>query len=72
MDQDPLSRATRACMRGASLGLLLAALSTLLSLVVGEHWRRLFALIAAFNLGLSLFLLLSVLAARKRDQGPHR
>jgi hypothetical protein len=72
MDPDPLPQAIRACMRSASLGLLLAALSTLLSLVAGPHWRPIFGLIAALNLGLSLFLLLSVLAVRLRHHGPRR
>lgn len=72
MDQDLLPRAIRACMRSASLGLLLAALSTLLSLVAGQQWRPIFAMIAALNLGLSLFLLLAVLAVRKRQEGPRR
>jgi len=72
MDDDPLPRAIRACMRSANLGLLLAALSTLLSLIASPHWRPIFALIAALNLGLSLFLLLAVMAVRKRHEGPRR
>jgi hypothetical protein len=72
MDPDVLPRAIRGCMRSASLALLLAALSTLLSLVGGERWRPVFAAVAALNLGLALFLLLSVLAVRKRHEGPRR